>query len=63
MAISGEIQPSHVLRALNLDEREKRSTFRLFFNRYNKEDEAREAAEQIARAVHKERLATGGIAQ
>lgn len=60
---SGELHPSHVLTALNLDEKEKRSTFRLFFGRFNHREDARLAAELIAAAVHQERLATGGSVQ
>lgn len=60
---SGEIYPSHVLSALNLCEKDKRSTFRLFFGRYNQEKDARIAAELIAAAVHQEQLATGGVVQ
>ncbi|WP_192355953.1 cysteine desulfurase family protein [Mesorhizobium mediterraneum] len=56
---SGQITPSHVLRAIGLSDSLLRSTVRLYFGRYNSENDAVLAAEAIASAVAKLRLRTG----
>ncbi|CAH2403006.1 cysteine desulfurase family protein [Mesorhizobium escarrei] len=56
---SGQITPSHVLRAIGLSDSLLRSTVRIYFGRYNSEDDAVLAAEAIAAAVAKLRLRTG----
>jgi cysteine desulfurase len=48
---SGSGRPSHVLRALGLDYREARSSIRLGFGRYTKQQELIDACRQIAAAV------------
>lgn len=60
---SGQINPSHVLRAIGLNDGLLRSTVRIYFGRYNSEDDAVLAAEAIASAVAKLRLRTGGRLQ
>ena len=49
---SGSGRPSHVLRALGLDYRESRSSIRLGFGRYTKQDELVDACKRIAAAAH-----------
>ena len=49
---SGSGRPSHVLRALGLDYREARSSIRLGFGRYTKEEELVEACQRIVAAAH-----------
>ena len=54
---SGSGRPSHVLRALDLDYREARSSIRLGFGRYTAQDELIDACSQIAAAAsEQERL-------
>jgi cysteine desulfurase len=48
---SGSGRPSHVLRALGLDYRESRSSIRLGFGRYTREDELVEACGRITAAA------------
>jgi cysteine desulfurase len=48
---SGSGRPSHVLRALGLDYREARSSIRLGFGRYTKQQELIDACHQIVAAV------------
>ena len=49
---SGSGRPSHVLRALGLDYREARSSIRLGFGRYTKQQELVDACQRIAAAAH-----------
>jgi len=49
---SGSGRPSHVLRALGLDYRESRSSIRLGFGRYTKQQELVDACKRIAAAAH-----------
>jgi len=49
---SGSGRPSHVLRALGLDYREARSSIRLGFGRYTKQNELVEACKRIAAHAH-----------
>jgi len=49
---SGSGRPSHVLRALGLDYREARSSIRLGFGRYTKQQELVDACRRIAAAAH-----------
>ncbi|MCV3211093.1 cysteine desulfurase [Mesorhizobium sp. YC-39] len=60
---SGQITPSHVLRAIAVNDHLLRSTVRLYFGRYNSEDDAMLAADAIASAVAKLRLRTGDSLQ
>lgn len=60
---SGQITPSHVLRAIGLNDNLLRSTVRLYFGRYNSEDDALLAAYAVASAVAKLRLRTGDCLQ
>jgi cysteine desulfurase len=48
---SGSGRPSHVLRALGLDHREARSSIRLGFGRYTKQNELVEACRRLAAAA------------
>ena len=48
---SGSGRPSHVLRAIGLNDREARSSIRLGFGRYTVEDELANACEQIRRTA------------
>ena len=48
---SGSGRPSHVLRALGLDDREARSSIRLGFGRYTREDELVDACRRIDAAA------------
>ena len=48
---SGSGRPSHVLRALGLDYREARSSIRLGFGRYTKQQELIDACRRLARAA------------
>lgn len=48
---SGSGRPSHVLRALGLDYREARSSIRLGFGRYTKQQELADACRRLARAA------------
>ena len=54
---SGQITPSHVLRAIGLDDSTSRGTVRLYFGRYNSNADVEIAADAIAGA--KLRLRTG----
>lgn len=56
---SGQIIPSHVLRAIGLSDRISRRTVRLYFGRYNSDTHVVIAADAIAAAVAKLRLRTG----
>ena len=49
---SGSGRPSHVLRALGLDYREARSSIRLGFGRYTKQQELVDACKRLAAAAH-----------
>jgi cysteine desulfurase len=49
---SGSGRPSHVLRALDLDYRESRSSIRLGFGRYTKQHELVDACKRIAAAAY-----------
>ena len=49
---SGSGRPSHVLRALGLDYRETRSSIRLGFGRYTKQNDLVDACKRIAAAAH-----------
>jgi cysteine desulfurase len=60
---SGQIMPSHVLRAIGLPRSLAKSTIRLYFGRYNAESDAVRAAEAISAAVAKLRVATGDTLQ
>jgi cysteine desulfurase len=48
---SGSGRPSHVLRALGLDDRQARSSIRLGFGRYTTDEEMRRACRMIAAAA------------
>ena len=48
---SGSGRPSHVLRALALDDRQARSSIRLGFGHYTSEDEVIEACSRLAEAA------------
>ena len=48
---SGSGRPSHVLKALGLDHREARSSIRLGFGRYTRQDELVEACQMITKAA------------
>ena len=48
---SGQIDTSHVLAAMGLDDRRRRSTMRVHFNRYSTENEAVDAARLLAKRV------------
>jgi cysteine desulfurase len=48
---SGSGRPSHVLKAIGLDYREARSSIRLGFGRYTREQELAEACERLTRAA------------
>ena len=48
---SGSGRPSHVLKAIGLDDRGARSSIRLGFGRYTSEEELSEACERLTRAV------------
>lgn len=60
---SGQIMPSHVLRAIGLPDSLLTSTVRLYFGRYNTETDAALAAGAIATAAARLRLRTGGSLQ
>lgn len=60
---SGQITPSHVLRAIGLSDNLMRNTVRLYFGRYNTAGHAVLAAETIANAVARLRLRAGGLLQ
>jgi cysteine desulfurase len=52
---SGSGRSSHVLRALGLSDHEARSSIRLGFGRYTREDEVREACLRIEQAAAEQR--------
>lgn len=56
---SGQIIPSHVLKAMSISDRNARSVIRLFFGRYNTIDEVQISADLIAAAAGKFARATG----
>jgi cysteine desulfurase len=60
---SGQITPSHVLRAIGMRDSLIRSTVRLYFGRYNTESDAALAADAIASAAAKLSSATGAVLQ
>ncbi|RVK08932.1 cysteine desulfurase [Sinorhizobium medicae] len=60
---SGQIIPSHVLKAMGKTDDEARSVFRLFFSRYTTPEEVELSADIIAAAVGKLTRATGRFAQ
>lgn len=60
---SGQITPSHVLRAIGLPDSLVRSTVRMYFGRYNTETDAVLAAEAVAIAAVRLRAATGDTLQ
>lgn len=60
---SGEVQPSHILKAIGLSDSEQRSTIRLCIGRYNSADDIQAAAALLVDGIEKERLAAGGILQ
>lgn len=60
---AGQIEPSHVLRAIGFTHEQAKSTVRLLFGRYNVPQEAMEAAGLFAHACERVRLATGGRRQ
>ncbi len=60
---SGKIEPSHVLKAIGLDDREARSAVRLYFHRYLDEDAAVRAALAVAGAAKRFRLVAGEVLQ
>ena len=49
---SGNVEPSHVLKAIGLEAAATRSVIRFFFGRYNTADEVITAAEMIEQAAH-----------
>jgi cysteine desulfurase len=51
---SGSGRPSHVLRALGLSDAEARSSIRLGFGRYTREDELVSALTQIQQAAERQ---------
>ncbi|MBY5760171.1 cysteine desulfurase [Rhizobium leguminosarum] len=56
---SGQLMPSHVLKAMSINDRDARSVLRLFFNRYNTIDEVQISVGIIASAAGKFARATG----
>lgn len=60
---SGQLEPSHVLRAIGFTHQQAESTVRMLFGRYNTAHEATEAAGLFARAYEGICLATGGRRQ
>lgn len=54
---SGQVQPSHVLKAIGLTQTEMRETVRIFCGRYNDNSQIDYAATAIANAVRRIRLA------
>lgn len=60
---SGQITPSHVLRAIGLSDNLMRNTVRLYFGRYNSSADAALAADVIANAVAHLRLRAGDLLQ
>ena len=51
---SGSGRPSHVLKALGLDQRKARSSIRLGFGRYTSDDELIDACERISAAAYRQ---------
>jgi cysteine desulfurase len=60
---AGQLYPSHVLKAIGLDNAEARSVIRIFCNRYNNVPEMTSAAAHIASVAELSRLATGEVHQ
>ena len=60
---AGQIDTSHVLRAMCIEQSMARSVVRIFCNRYNTLGEMDTAAAHIASATERSRLATGGFRQ
>ncbi len=60
---SGQIEPSHVLLAIGQSPCVASESIRIFFGRYNVQDDAAEAAAHFAEACIKVRLATGRVHQ
>lgn len=60
---SGQIESSHVLRAIGFSEEQAKSTLRMMFGRYNTPEEVSEAVDLFSQAYKKVRLATGGRRQ
>lgn len=60
---SGQVTPSHVLRAIGLTDSLVKGTVRLCFGRYNTEAHAVRAAAAVAAATERLRAATGGTLQ
>ncbi|MGB8413930.1 MAG: cysteine desulfurase family protein [Candidatus Binatus sp.] len=60
---SGQIEPSHVLLAIGQSPCVASEFIRIFFGRYNVQDDAAEAAAHFAEACKKVRLATGRVHQ
>lgn len=56
---SGQIEPSHVLRAIGLTHEQARSTVRVLFGRYNSRQDATDAATLFAHACTEVRLFNG----
>lgn len=60
---SGQLDTSHVLKAIGLTDTHSRSVVRFFCNRYNSMHEMETAAAHIASAADRSRLATGEVRQ
>lgn len=60
---SGQLRTSHVLEAMGLSEERARTVVRAFCTRYIEDHDISVAAEQIAAAATRSRLATGGLRQ
>jgi cysteine desulfurase len=60
---TGQILPSHVLRAMGYDQAEARSIFRIYCGRYNTDDDIDRAAPLIASAYDRVRHRTGRTRQ
>jgi cysteine desulfurase len=60
---AGQVEPSHVLTAMGIDQHELRSVLRLFCNRYNTIREIDAAAGFIAEAIGRSRVAPGEVRQ
>ncbi len=60
---SGQIKRSHVLEAIGLSESDSAQVVRIFCHRYQEIDDIKAAAERIATAAARSRLATGEVRQ
>ena len=60
---SGQLDTSHVLKAIGFNHTEARSVVRVFCNRYNLMQEMDPAASYVASAAQRSRLATGEVHQ